>query len=148
MRKAMIALLVTPFVLAGCAYGVSVDEYPTTSGTSKNCDALYADLPPKVAGQDRKDVKDTIAAAWGDPPIIVRCAVEKPATLKATSRCDMVDDVGWFSEKTADGFLFTTIGRQFYISVEVPHDYDPAADALVDLATSVIKHDPGVKPCS
>jgi hypothetical protein len=59
----------------------------------------------------------------------------------------MVDDVGWFSENTSDGYLFTTIGRQYFVSIEVPKDYDPPADALVDLAKSVKKHDPDVKPC-
>lgn len=73
--------------------------------------------------------------------------MEKPADLTATSACFPVGDVDWLAETTADGFLFTTIGRQFYVSVEVPMDYDPAADALADLATAVKKHDPSVTPC-
>lgn len=134
-------------MVSGCSYGVSVDPYPTTPHTQKDCDALYADIPGTVAGQKFREVKDTDAAAWGDPEIILRCAVEKPTRLDRVSRCDNVDDVDWFTESTADGQLFTTIGRQFYISVEVPKDYAPAADALVDLAASVKKHDPSVKPC-
>lgn len=134
-------------VISACSYGVPVDAYPTAPNTSKNCDALYADLPNQVADQKRRGVKSTIAAAWGDPEIIVRCGVEQPAALTRSSRCDVVDDVGWFSEDVADGLLFTTIGRQFFISVEVPKGYDPPADALVDLAKSVKKHDPDVQPC-
>jgi len=134
-------------LVGGCSYGVSVDNYPTTPNTSKNCDALYADLPGEVADAKRRDVESNIAAVWGDPEIILRCGVGKPDALTRASRCDTVDDVGWFSEETADGFLFTTIGRQFFISVEVPEDYDPPADALVDLAKSVKKHDPNVTPC-
>lgn len=141
-------LVAAPLLLAaGCSYGVSVDTYPTTPHTSRDCDALYADLPNKVAGQSRREVKSTIAAAWGDPEIILRCGVEKPDALTRSSRCDSVDDVGWFSEETADGLLFTTIGREYFISIEVPKDYDPSADALVDLAKSVKKHDPDVQPC-
>ncbi|MEO6473008.1 MAG: DUF3515 domain-containing protein [Aeromicrobium sp.] len=142
------ALLTAPLLmLGGCTYGFSVDAYPTTPKTTKDCDALYADLPNKVAGEKRRDVKGTIAAAWGDPAIILRCAVEKPDRLDRVSRCDTVENVDWFTETTADGLLFTTIGRTFYISVEVPKDYDPPSDALVDLAKSVVKHDPSVKPC-
>jgi hypothetical protein len=133
--------------VGGCSYGLSVDTYPTMPNTSKDCDALYADLPNKVAGQERRDVKSNIAAVWGDSEIILRCGVEQPAELTRSSRCDMVDDVGWFSENTSDGYLFTTIGRQYFVSIEVPKDYDPPADALVDLAKSVKKHDPDVKPC-
>jgi hypothetical protein len=59
----------------------------------------------------------------------------------------MVTGVGWFTESTSDGYLFTTIGREFNVSVEVPHVYDPEADALVDLADSISRHDPVVKPC-
>ena len=144
----LLAVIVPLLLLAsGCSYGVSVDTYPTTPNTSKNCDALYADLPNKVADQSRRDVKSTIAAAWGKPEIILRCAVEKPAALTRSSRCDDVDGVGWFSENVADGLLFTTIGRQYFISVEVPKDYDPSANALIDLAKAVTKHDPDVQPC-
>ena len=144
-RLAMLAPLL--LLASGCSFGVSVDTYPTTPHTSKDCDALYADLPNTVADQSRRDVKSTIAAVWGNPEIILRCAVEKPGALTRASRCDDVDGVGWFSENVADGLLFTTIGRQYFISVEVPKDYDPPANALVDLAKAVTKHDPDVQPC-
>lgn len=143
-----LALIVAALMLVGgCSYGVSVDAYPTAPHTTKDCDALYADLPNKVADQTRRDVKDTIAAAWGDPPVILRCAVDKPARLDRVSQCLNVDNVDWFAETTADGNLFTTVGRQYFISVEVPKSYDPAANALIDLAKSIVKHDPSVKPC-
>lgn len=134
-------------LLAGCSSGLVVDTYPTAPDTDANCEALYADAVPKVAGQKQVLVKGSKATAWGDPAIILRCGVEAPDELLPTSRCDMVADIGWFTEELADGYLFTTIGREFYISVEVPSAYDPAADALVDIAPSVLKHDPAVKEC-
>ncbi len=33
------------------------------------------------------------------------------------------------------------------MSLEVPRSYDPASDALADVATAVKKHDPSVTPC-
>ncbi len=143
MKRLLPALL----LLAGCSSGLVVDTYPTTPNTDADCAALYADGAQEVAGQKQVLVKGTKATAWGDPAIILRCGVTAPDNLKPTSRCDMVAGVGWFTEKLADGYLFTTIGRGFYISVEVPSDYDPAADALVDVGPSVLKHDPVVKPC-
>jgi hypothetical protein len=146
-RLLLAAALCAALVTAGCGSGLSVDEYPTAPGTKVNCKGLFADRPLKVAGQKNRLVKDENASAWGDPAIILRCGVEKPEDLGPASRCDMVADVGWFSEKIADGYLFTTIGRDFYVSVEVPHDYEPEADALADLADSVARHDPVKKPC-
>lgn len=141
-------LLFLPLLLlAGCSSGFSVDSYPTEPDTAVDCQALFADGPVKVAGQESVFVKDENASAWGDPAIILRCGVEKPAGLNAASACYPVGDVGWFADTTADGFLFTTIGRKFYVSVEVPKDYDPAADALADLAEAVDKHDPLIKAC-
>jgi hypothetical protein len=146
-RLLLAAALCAALLTAGCGSDLSVDEYPTVSGTEVNCKGLFADRPLKVAGQKNRLVKDENASAWGDPPIILRCGVEKPSDLGPASRCDMVDGVGWFSEETSDGYLFTTIGRDYYVSVEVPHDYAPEADALADLSDSVDRHDPVKKPC-
>lgn len=133
--------------LSGCASTLDVDEYPTAPGTKVDCEALIADMPTTVAGQGNRDVSGQIAAAWGDPAIVLRCGVEKPQALTRSSSCYSVRDVEWISETTADGYLFTTIGRTFYVSLEVPKTYDPAADALADLAPSIKKHDPLKKPC-
>ncbi|VXC10605.1 DUF3515 domain-containing protein [Aeromicrobium sp. 9AM] len=146
-RLLLAAALCAALLTAGCGSDLSVDEYPTVSGTEVNCKGLFADRPLNVAGQKNRLVKDENASGWGDPPIILRCGVEKPADLGPASRCDMVDGVGWFSEETSDGYLFTTIGRDYFVSVEVPHDYAPEADALADLSDSVDRHDPVKKPC-
>ena len=146
-RLLLAATLCAALLTAGCGSELSVDEYPTVTGTSVNCKGLFADRPLKVAGQKNRMVKGENASAWGDPAIILRCGVEQPKDLGPASRCDLVDGVGWFSEVTSDGYLFTTIGSDFYVSVEVPHDYAPEADALADLADSVARHDPVKKPC-
>ena len=146
-RFLLAAALCAALVTAGCGSELSVDEYPTEAGTSVNCKGLFADRPLTVAGQKNRMVTGENASAWGDPAIILRCGVEKPKDLGPASRCDMVDGVGWFTESTSDGYLFTTIGRDYYVSVEVPHDYEPEADALADLADSVARHDPVTNPC-
>lgn len=140
-------LLLAILVVAGCSPGLGVDAYPTQPGTTVDCKALFADAPANVAGEDSILVDGDNAVAWGAPAIILRCGVEKPAALTATSECYPVGDVDWFPETTADGYLFTTVGRTFFVSVEVPRDYDPASDALADVATAIKKHDPSVKPC-
>ena len=146
-RRVAVLASLTALVLGGCAGKVAVDAYPTEPGTGLDCAALLADVPPTVAGLGRIEVDDSIAAAWGDPAVILRCGVERPETLEATSPCSEVAGVDWFGEKTASGYAFTTIGRAFFVSVEVPREHEPAADVLVDLAPTVKKHDPVEKPC-
>ncbi len=92
-------------------------------------------------------VEGRLAGAWGDPPIVLRCGVEKPAALKPTSTCHDVNGVGWLAEQQPDGWLFTTIGRALYVSVEVPAEHEPAADALADLADVIGRHVPVTRPC-
>jgi hypothetical protein len=100
-----------------------------------------------LENERRKAVPGRFSATWGDPPITLRCGVEKPPKLTATSECFEVNGVGWFAEQTASGYLFTTIGRTTYVEVGVPSDYAPEANALVDLAAAVSEHDPSLKPC-
>lgn len=108
---------------------------------------MIGDLPPTVAGESRRRVEDNVAGAWGEPPVVLRCGVEKPHALRPDSPCHEVNGVGWLAEKQSDGWLFTTIGRKHYVSLDVPADYAPAADALADVADLVARHDPVVRPC-
>lgn len=140
---ALAALLLT----SACSPGLRVDSYPTEPDTAVDCTALFADAPRVVDGEDAIAVKDDNAVAWGAPAIVLRCGVERPAKMTISAECYPVDGVGWFVETIADGFLFTTIGREFFVSVEVPDHYEPASDALADLAATIKKHDPSVKPC-
>ena len=113
------------------------------------CRALVENLPELVAGQRSRAVEPAaaLAGAWGDPPIVLRCGVTKPANLRPTSRCDVVNSVGWFTQQRSDGYAFTTIGRSAYVEVVVPDAYDPAANALVDLASAVQTSVPVRQPC-
>lgn len=148
MSRAVIGSVALMLVLGACGSGVLVDAYPREDGTEDLCDMLLADLPAEVAGNDRREVaQDVPAAAWGEVPVILRCGVERPDALTPSARCDLVEDVGWFEEETADGRVFTTIGRDAHVSVEVPARVQPAADVLVDLADSIVKHVPQDQPC-
>lgn len=136
-------------VMAACqGTVVRVDAYPTTKTSALDCAALLSDLPPTLAGQPRRLVEGKLAGAWGDPPVILRCGVEKPAALGPTSECHEVNGIGWLAERQSDGYLFTTIGRKHFASLEVPTDYEPAADALADIAQTIGKHLPSVRPCA
>lgn len=133
-------------VLAGCGGGLY--DFETDPNTSAACRTVVAALPDAVADQASTPVDSARVAAWGDPRIVLRCGVQEPAALQPTSRCDDVDGIGWFTQgREGGGRLFTTIGRDPDVSVEVPPDYEPAGTALVDLADAIREGSVAADPC-
>jgi hypothetical protein len=132
--------------LSGCSGDVDVTG--PTSGPPE-CRTLLAAVPDTVDGQEQRPVEpgNALAAAWGDPPIVLRCGVAEPAALRPSSACAEVNGVGWFTRRGDDSFTFTTIGRTTPVQVQVPYDYEPAADALVDVAAAVRRTVPEILPC-
>lgn len=120
---------------------------PSPSGSvAAACEQVMAALPATVAGQSMSEPSGRWWRSWGDPAITLRCGVGAPADLEPTSRCDVVNDVGWFSVERRESYRFTTIGRLGFVEVTVPHQYAPEADALVDLSRAVSAM-PEVSPC-
>jgi Protein of unknown function (DUF3515) len=133
--------------VGGC--GASEVEVSAPTQGPRACTALVAQLPRTVAGQQPRAVSPAraLAGAWGDPAIVLRCGVPAPPALGPASSCAVVNHVGWFAEERADGFRFTTIGRSANVQVSVPYEYEPAANALIDLAHAVRSTVPQVDPC-
>jgi hypothetical protein len=77
------------------------------------------------------------AAAWGDPRIVLRCGVGVPGQYRPDSEMVVVEQVAWFAEEGANGYLFTAIGRTPLVEVFVPQRYAPEVNPLVDLAQSL-----------
>ncbi|MVA75648.1 DUF3515 family protein [Auraticoccus sp. F435] len=138
-------------MLTGCTAEVALEQPAPQGAAAEVCTQLVADLPAAVAGQTARDVTGPatgkLTAAWGTPPITLRCGVAEPAALEPTSQCFEVEGVGWFAEPATDGYLFTTIGRTAFVEVGVPSRYAPEADVLVELAPLVREHDPVLQPC-
>ncbi len=113
-----------------------------------------------MLGEDARDVTpaDGTAAAWGDPPTVLRCGVQRPAALVATSACFEVNGVGWLAtqngrevsgdEPVTGTMMFTTIGRAAYVEVSVPDVQGrSAADPLTALARPIQRTIPLEHPC-
>jgi hypothetical protein len=110
-------------------------------GPAAGCGRLHDALPRSLDGRDRVGARpsSTRTAAWGDPPVVLRCGVDRPAGLTATSQVVEVDGVEWFLTEPAPPYVFTTVGRSTYLQVRVPRSVprSAATAALVDLATAV-----------
>jgi hypothetical protein len=121
-----------------------VDPPDLTGAQQRTCTTLVDALPQQVDGADRRAVEptDAPAAAWGDPPIVLRCGVPMPEEFDEFATCQETNGVGWFipdeeitGEPTA--VTMTTIGRDVNVEVELPEDHWPPANAMVDLADAV-----------
>jgi hypothetical protein len=116
---------------------------PGAKGTEL-CRKLDSLLPSEVDGLERRDPEpaSALTAGWGDPAIILRCGVERPAEMDDPEADGVeVDGVGWLLQKQKDGsFRFTTTLRKAYVEVSIPKDRTADGMApLVDLAKSVKK---------
>lgn len=136
-------------VLTGCSASEPALVQPAPGGAvAADCTEVMKALPSELVGRQRTGLQHNVAT-WGRPRISVRCGVDKPAGLTPTSRCDVLNGIGWYAEEPGaveKAWRFTTIGRRGYIEVIVPEDYSPAADVLIEL-TEAVKKMPQVKPC-
>jgi hypothetical protein len=105
------------------------------------CARLHEALPDEVDGRDRRDTEPASrrTAAWGDPPLLLRCGVPRPPGLTPTSEVLEVDGVEWFLTERSRAFVFTTVRRTPYVEVRVPGSTprERATAPLVDLADAV-----------
>ena len=142
--------LFAPAVLAGCGAGaVSIEggELPPRSDRSV-CERLLADLPDEVAGLERRDVdpQEALGAAWGEPPVVLRCGVGRPDDYDPANGCTTVDGVDWYipleqlEANGAEDLTMTTIERAVAVEVTMPGEYWPPATPLADLSGVVAEH--------
>jgi hypothetical protein len=141
------ALAVLLIAAAGCS---SADDAPSAAVPSPGtvvaglCDHLDVVLPKKVDGLTRRDPEPSSAltAGWGDPAIILRCGVERPAKMSDPEADGVeVNGVGWLLEQRSDkSFRFTTTLRKAYVEVTIPVERTGDGMApLVSLAPAIKK---------
>jgi hypothetical protein len=113
------------------------------------CQAFLAALPEELAdeGERELDPADTLAAAYGDPPIEVTCVDTTPEGFTDVSVCEQVNDVGWYvpdaqvSDPDSEAVL-TAMTHFPHVRLTVPADYRPdgAAAALAELSGPITEH--------
>jgi hypothetical protein len=138
---------------------VDVPDAPTAEdlrdAEADACADLLEDLPATLDGQDRRDVTPdgALAAAWGDPAIVVRCGVDEPAEFDRVAECVTVDDVDWFFPgddlvaPEGPDVVFSVVNRAVTVEVTRAADYGPPAEVLADLSGPVSEHVPATGSC-
>jgi hypothetical protein len=140
---------------AGCGGNdVHIDGTGATGAARTACEALVRALPSHVADQkQRRTTGSKLGAAWGDPPIVLRCGVGRPADYDPVTGCQTVNGLDWYvpekgmNDQSVD-VVMTTIGRDPSVQVQLPAQYRPPATAMVDLAPAIKAHTRRTTPCS
>nr|WP_202511830.1 DUF3515 domain-containing protein [Streptomyces sp. SID3343] len=154
-------MLCLPLALAfaaGCTGGggagrVEVAAPTTPDAGSAACLALHEALPPTVMDGARRKVtpESAVTAAWGDPAIVLRCGVERPASLRVIDPDKVgsepvdsveVNGVVWAFAKFDGGVRFTTVYRRVRVEMTVPNKFAEPAAPLVDVADAVTRTNP------
>lgn len=116
---------------------------------SRACQDLQAQLPDALAtvGSRRASTPESpLTAAYGDPPVAIRCGVPEPAALTPTSLLVTVDGVDWLPEELTGGWLLTTVGRVANVEITVPTAQGPAPSVAADLSGVIIRAVPATTP--
>ena len=111
------------------------------------CPGLMADLPLELAGDPSRRVKsDTpYAYAWGDPPTVLVCGVDRPAGFTVSSGLIQINGVQWFVDTSdPEVTVWTAVDRPVYVEVQVPATSDSAGvtELTVPLAQNLEQRDP------
>lgn len=137
------------WLLFNSGNAVAVDVPQAKSASAQNqCAKLTAAVPQTVDNVKRRGTApdSPLTAAWGDPPITLRCGVPEPDMLRPGTKTynptadeAYINGVAWLIEKTGDGYRFTAAQRAVYVEVDVPSAYSPETNPLTDLSAAVVK---------
>jgi hypothetical protein len=134
--------------LAGCGSSSAVEVAPVATASpavQDICRQVVAALPDKVDNLRRRRTApdNTLTAAWGNPPVLFRCGVAKPAGVTMTSMLAGINGIYWFIDETQPGVrIWTAIGRRVNVEMRIPTQHDPPQGPLVDIAAAITAADP------
>jgi hypothetical protein len=121
---------------------VTVAAPPSDASAVAPCTKVLEQLPTSLSDLPARVVHpqpdSPFVVAWGDPPIVLRCGVARPAGLHASSSADTITSDGvvfLVGDQTNGDNAFTAVDRDVYVEVTVPTSYDqpplgPLADAI------------------
>ncbi|HKR48258.1 MAG TPA: DUF3515 domain-containing protein [Pseudonocardiaceae bacterium] len=101
---------------------------PAPTADSADCTRLLAALPEKLDGGEhgpltrrRLAIPAPVgAAAWGEPPVVLRCGLDRPDDLTATSRLLAISDVQFLELPDPGTNTWVAVDRPVYIVVDLP----------------------------
>jgi hypothetical protein len=126
MRTAVVSTLAAAVALSGCSGGgslpaVTVTAVPTAAAAA--CGRFAAALPGDL-GDDlpRRDTSpaDPHVAAYGDPPVVVRCGAPRATEWEQGVPLYEVNGVDWFAQERGDVVVWSTPRALVNVEVTIP----------------------------
>lgn len=122
----VVALIAVGLATSACASAVGVPAAP--GAAAPLCARVLVSLPDEVGGGGRRATTSQSTAAWGDPPVVLRCGVPSPGPT--TDPCVDLDGVDWVLTELDGERRYTTFGREPGLEVTVP-DGGPSPDVVL-----------------
>nr|WP_239521073.1 DUF3515 domain-containing protein [Blastococcus saxobsidens] len=128
-----------------------LDVPEVTPEAEASCPALMGNLPLELAGEPSRRVKsDTpYVYAWGEPPVVLTCGVDRPAGWVATASGIQINGVLWHVDTSdPDTTVWTAVDRPVYVEVRLPAGVDsaPVTALTVPLAEALPYQEPQPAP--
>jgi len=93
----------------------------------RSCSVLMSALPDDLSGLARRQLTGAQpgVAAWGDPPLVLRCGLSDPAELTCSARLMQFTDasggsVSWLQLSDPSAVTYIAVDRPVRIAVTVP----------------------------
>ena len=112
---------------------------PAAAAARDACVRFDAALPARLndlQGRRTSPASD-LTAAWGEPPVVLRCGLGLPEGFRTGASITEIDGVAWFQQVAGSRVTWTTVDRLTQVQLIVPTSYQEQGAFLVDLATAI-----------
>lgn len=144
---ALAPVLGVVLVAVGCGPQTVQMSPPETDGTTTEvCSEFVDELPDTLMDAERAEIRpeSEIMAAWGDPPISLRCGVPRPDNLQPDSLLEEVNGIPWLPQPEDDPTMFTAVGHEAYVELQVPSGHGAPAPAMTTVSDLISEHIPAL----
>jgi Protein of unknown function (DUF3515) len=119
---------------------------PASAAAERFCPRLLAAMPLTLTGLAARPVDSPSpnVAAWGEPPVVLRCGVPRPRGFVVGVQTFVVNGVTWFAEPHGNRTVWTVVDRPVYVEATVPAGY--AGGPVSVLSTEVARTLPAQAP--
>ncbi len=116
---------------------------PAPAADSAECARLLGALPETLEGGElgalqRRQLRAPIpvgTAGWGDPPVVLRCGLDRPVELTATARLLTVSGVQFLEIPNPGMSTWVAVDRPVFVAVALPAS--SGSGALQQIATVI-----------